>query len=156
MNSIYDFSQIGELEGQRKSLIFSYVICSLFALGIIIAACFVVKNEILLTLIFALILLVFVFGSIVFWKIKYAILRDAIAFLENMELGIKSDFVGAFVGVEVMGNDESFDRYTFRGADGNSTYLIHKSCSADFTVGEKYHTELVGSYILRWEKYENR
>lgn len=156
MNNIYDFSQITELDRQRKRLILGYVIYALFVFGILISACFIIKNNILLTLIFTLILLVFTFSSIIFWKIKYAILRDGIAFLENMEIGIKSDFVGIFIGVEARENDDAFDQYTFRDAGGNVTYLIHKSCPASFTVGEKYHTEQVGSYIYRWEKYENR
>ena len=156
MNNIYDFSQTSELERQKRRLIFGYVIYLLFLFGIIISSFFVVKNVILLTLIFALILLVFIFSSIIFWKIKYAILRDNIAFLENLEIGNKSDFVGVFLGLEARINDEHFDRYAFQGDGGKVTYLIHKGCRADFTVGEKYHTEQVGSYILRWEKYENR
>ena len=156
MNNIYDFSQIGELERQRKRLIFGYVIYALFVLGIIVSSCFVIENNILLTLIFALALLVFIFSSIVFWKIKYSILRDNVSFLENMEIGNKSDFVGVFLGVEPCENDAHFDKYTFEYRGGRTTHLIHKSCSVGFNVGEKYHTEQVGSYIFRWEKYENR
>lgn len=157
MNNIYDLSQIRELEGQRKRLIFNFVISVLCALGVIAAACLLIENALILTLVFSLVMLSLGVWSVLFWRIRYAILREHIAFLENMEMGNKSDFVGIFVGVEKSEDaDGYFDRYVFRAAGREETFLVHSGCPVDLVSGEKYHTEQVGSYIFRWEKYENR
>ena len=150
MNYIYKTNEIEKLSEKQKRLVIKYV---LFVIGFIIVltfSCFTVKNNILLTAIFASILLVVIFSSIVFWKVKYGILNKHKAFIDDMEMGVKNDYSGHFEKKE-SSDSEDFDSYIFNSSNKKTSFLIHRHYSIDFIEGEKYHVEHVGNYIYRWE-----
>ena len=81
MNKIYDFGIIPKISAQQKRLVYSYIwFVILFAAALAIA-CVSIKSNLLLTIIFAVFLLCFILGSILFWKIKYGILKKYKVFL---------------------------------------------------------------------------
>lgn len=158
MNNIYNYNEIERIGRRLRGYIAGFIICSLCILCLIVVDLLLVHNPLFASMIFALVLLIYILSSLAFWKIKYAILKEHLAFLENMDMGLKKDFAGIFLrkAEQTCENDFAFNNFVFLGANGEVSLLVHKSCSADFTVGEKYHLEQVGNYIYRWEKYENR
>ena len=152
MNKIYDFEQIEEIRAEQKKLIFRYVFFVLCFIVAVAISCIVVKNNILLTVIFAFLLLCLIIVSILLWKIKYGILNEYKKFLDNMETGKRTDYVGEFEGkIECSGEEESFDSYIFVYLGKKTSFYIHKQCEVDFAKGKKYHIECIGSYICQWE-----
>ena len=157
MNTIYDFNEIERIGQKLCGYIGGFILYSLCIFGLIVIDLLLVRNPLFASLIFALVLLIYILSSVVFWKIKYAILKEHLTFLENMDMGLKKDFVGVFLRTaETCENDTAFNNYVFLGANGEEHFVIRKSCSVSFATGEKYHIEQVGNYIYRWEKYENR
>jgi hypothetical protein len=152
MNNIYDFAEIGQLIAERKRLKNIYVGLCVVALLFIAILCLFIENNILLTLAFALILLFFILFSVAFWKIKIGILNEYVSFLENIEIGNRSDYVGTFAEKLATRGDDNFEKYVFVSSSGEKELLIYKKHSVDFSSGEKYHLEQVGSYLCRWEK----
>jgi hypothetical protein len=152
MNNIYDFAEIGQLIAERKRLKNIYVGLCVVALLFIAILCLFIENNILLTLAFALILLFFILFSVAFWKIKIGILNEYVSFLENLEIGNRSDYVGTFAEKLATRGDDNFEKYVFVSSSGEKELLIYKNHSVDFSAGEKYHLEQVGSYLCRWEK----
>ena len=157
MNNIYDYNEIERIGRRLRGYIAGFIIYSLCILCLIVVDLLLVHNPLFASLIFALVLLIYILSSLAFWKIKYAILKEHLAFLENMDMGLKKDFAGVFLRTEeAYEKDASFNNYVFLGANGEVPLLIHKSCSVSFSKGKKYHIEQVGNYIYRWGKYENR
>lgn len=152
MNNIYDTGESEVIGKRQKRLIISYVLSAIVFLSIILLSCLGIENNILLTAVFALLLLAFLLFSVLFWKIKYGILRDYSRFLENMEIGKRDDYVGSFAEKLTARNDgESFDSYVFLSSGKKTSFLIHKSRAVDFSQGENYHLEHIGGYLYRWE-----
>lgn len=157
MNNIYDFSVIEKIGRRLRGYIGGFILYSLCIFSLIVLDLLLVHKPLLASLIFGIFLLIYILSSVIFWKIKYAILKQHLTFLENMDMGLKKDFVGEFVKTEdTCEKDAPFNSCVFLGANGNVPLLIHKSCSINFAKGEIYHIEQVGNYIYRWEKYENR
>lgn len=158
MNNIYDFNGIDRIGHRLRGYICGYILYSLCIFCLIALDFLFVHNPLLASFIFAIVLLIYILSSVVFLKIKYAILKEHRDFLENMDMGLKKDFLGIFLrkAEQTCENDFAFNNFVFLGANGEVSLSVHKSCSADFTVGEKYHIEQVGNYIYRWGKYENR
>ena len=155
MNKIYDFEQIDKIRAEQKKLIFHFVLYAVGFIVLTIFACLLIKSNILLTLIFALALLAFVLYSIVFWKVKYGILREYKTFLDNLETGRREDNVGVFEGLgESRPNDEDFIKYIFVSSNTKKCLLTDDFHKIDFVKGKKYHLECVGEYIVQWKMIE--
>jgi hypothetical protein len=152
MNKIYDFVEIEKIRSMMGKLIFKYVMFAICFVATITFACLLIKNNLLLTLIFAFLLLIFILASVLFWKIKYGILKSHRAFLENMELGKNDNFVGDFVKCEKNENeDDPFDAYIFASNGVRVKFLIHNKYAVCFTEGKRYHIEHIGNYVNQWE-----
>lgn len=152
MNKIYDFSQIQEAREKQNKLIFSYIIYLICLVCAIALAWILVDNNLLFTIICALILLFFILFSIAFWKIKYGIIKEYRVFLDNMETGKREDYVGMFEGkIDAKSDEESFDTYVFVNSNKKTELLIYKQYSICFLKGKKYHIESVGNYVYQWE-----
>ena len=152
MNKIYDFELVEELRKKQSKLILNYVIfviCFLVALLLTFA---LIDSNLLLTILFALLTFSFSLFSIVFWKVKYGILKEYSAFLDNIETGKREDFVGIFARKE---NADShlgcFDTYVFTYLDKETAFFARIEHSVEFSVGGKYHLEHVGNYVYQWE-----
>ena len=157
MNNIYDLSDIQIIGRTLRGYIGGFTIYSLCVFGLIMADLLLIHMTFVAVMIFAIIILLYILSAILFWKIKYAILKQHMMFLENMDMGMKSEAVATFIGMaDIYDEDDSFDHYNFRGGSGDMVLLIHKGYSVSFVKGEKYYIEQVGSYIYRWGKYENR
>ena len=155
MNKIYDFSQIDRVRKQINALIVKYVIFVLICLVSIAIACAVIDNNVLLTAVFALVVLCLALGSILLWKIKYGILKGFLAFLDGMETGNIEDFVGTFdQKISSLSDSEPFDTYVFEDASGEKKFLIHKQHKQSFIKGRKYHVLYVGNYLSQWESLD--
>lgn len=153
MNRIYDFSQIGDIRARQKKLIFSYALYSLcFIVSLIIFNIFI-KNNLLLTLIFAVVLLTFILFSVCFFKIKYGILEKYRSFLDDLETGKAEEYIGVFEKKTGANEDEEwFDICDFSSTEGNKSFLVHKQTKIEFEEGRKYHLTYVGKYMLEWKK----
>ena len=152
MNNIYDFSEISELRDKQNKLIFQYVIYAICFVLALALACIAIENNILLTAMFAFTLLIFIFFSILFWKVKYRILDDYRKFLDDMETGKQDDYVGVFSGKSSLGSDdEPFSTYTFLSLGKETGFMIHNQHSVCFEKGKKYHIQHVGKYVYQWE-----
>ena len=158
MNNIYNYNEIERIGRRLRGYVGGFVLYSLCIFSLSVLDLLLVHKPLLASLLFGTVLLIYILSSVTFWKIKYAILKQHLTFLENMDMGLKKDFAGIFLrkAEQTCENDFAFNNFVFIGANGEVSLLVHKSCSADFTVGEKYHIEQVGNYIYRWEKYENR
>lgn len=155
MNNIYDFSQIQTMRYRQNKLILSYILYTLCFAVALVLSCYLVKSNLLLTIIFALLLLFFILFSIVFWKIKYGILNEYKLFLDNMEMGNREDYVGVFTGkVTSQSDEEPFDTYLFVSSNKKTSFLIHNQHPVQFSEGKRYHIEHVGSYVYQWEIIE--
>ncbi len=150
MNNIYDSKDFQEINASQKRLVIKYVLFLILFIIVLTISCFTIKNNILLTVIFASLLFVVIFSSIVFWKVKYGILNKHKAFIDDMEMGVKNDYVGYFEKKE-LSEEEDFDSYIFNSSNKKTGFMIHSLYSVDFTEGERYHIEHVGNYIYRWE-----
>lgn len=151
MNKIYDFEIIREISTQQKKLIYSYIVCVILFVAALIIALVSIKSNLLLTIVFAVLLLCFILGSILFWKIKYGILKEYKTFLDDMEMGYKEDFVGEFSERLAIADDDRFDAYLFDSVTKKVSFLVHKQHSMDLIKGKRYHLECVGIYIYQWE-----
>lgn len=155
MNNIYDFNEIYEISSRQKKLIIEYVIFVICFLLALVLACIYLDNNILLTVVFAGALLTFILFSIVFWKVKYGILKEYKSFLDMLETGKSDSFVGIFERkFEESDDEEAFEKYVFISSNKKSEFLIHKLHRIDFIEGQKYHIECVGRYICQWEIVE--
>lgn len=155
MNSIYDFNEIQEISAMQKKLIWHYVVYSMCFLTVLVLACIYIDNNILLTTLFALALLSFILFSIVFWKIKYGILKEYKEFLDKLETGNPLSYVGIFERKSSQCNDsDEFDTYIFTYSNKEMEFLIHNKYSVNFVKGEKYRIECVGNYVCQWEIVE--
>ena len=96
MNKIYNFDELEEIRTRKKKLIFEYLLCVLIFLVALILICVIINNNVLLAVIFFVLMSFFILFSIVFWKIKYGILKTRGMFLDNMESGRREDYVGIF------------------------------------------------------------
>ena len=152
MNKIYDFNELEEIRVRQKRLIFQYIIYLVSLVAIIALACICIKNNILLTAVFFVLLLFFALFSVVFWKIKYGILKTRKSFLDDMESGKREDCVGIFEEMVTSSSDEEdFDKYTFIASNKKTNLVIHKQNRVCFLKGKKYHLEHIGGYIYQWE-----
>ena len=151
MNKIYDFDVIREISTQQKKLIYSYIWYTILFVVALIIACVSINSNVLLTVVFAVLLLCFIFGSILFWKIKYGIFKEHKIFLDNIETGNKEDFVGEFSERLTAADEDTFDVYIFDFASKKVSFLVHRQYSFDLIKGKKYHIEHVGNYIYQWE-----
>lgn len=152
MNNIYNFNDIEKIRSRQKRLVVGYALAVLCFIGVLALAFFILKNNIVLTVVFALLLFFFILSSIVFWKVKYVILSEHKTFLDNIETGIKSDYIGSFVGMDTDKlSEEPFDSYIFVSTNKSTSFLVYNQYSPKFIKGEKYHIEYVGSYLYRWE-----
>lgn len=151
MNSVYDFSEIQLISDRQKRMIFGYVLVTFCFAILLTFICFTLKNSLLITLTFAILLSIFILASILFWKIKYGILNEYKVFLDNMETGNRSDYVGRFMGREEAAGEESFDRYIFIYSNKQTSFLIHKQHAVDFSKNVNYHIVHVGSYVYGWK-----
>lgn len=152
MNNIYGAGEPEVIGKRQKRLIISYALFAVLFVSLILLSCFGIENNILLTAVFALLLLTFLLFSVLFWKIKYGILREYNRFLENLEIGKREDYVGSFVEKQTAADEgESFDSYVFLSSGKKTGFLIHKGHSVDFSQGESYHLEHIGGYLYRWE-----
>lgn len=151
MNKIYDFDVVREISTQQKKLVYSYIWYTILFVVALIIACVSINSNVLLTVVFAVLLLCFIFGSILFWKIKYGIIKDYKVFLDNMETGNKEDFVGEYIEMFTAADEDTFDVYIFDFASKKVSFLVHKQHSLELIKGKKYHLEHVGKYIYRWE-----
>ena len=154
MNNIYDFEQIEETRGKQKTLLLAYIATIIFFAGVVATVCLLIENNVLLTVIFALVLFFFILYSILFWKIKYGILTQYRVFLDNLESGNREDYTGLFCEKIVDDNDEFYDTYVFVSGNDKVNFLIHKQHTQAFTKGKKYHIEPVGNYMCQWEIIE--
>ena len=155
MNKIYDFNELEEIRARQNILIFQYVIYLLGFMITIAIACIFIKSNILLASIFFILLLFFALFSIVFWKIKYGILKKRKSFLDDMESGKREDYVGVFDEMLTSsGDEEDFDIYIFIASNKKTNLVIHKLNRACFLKGKKYHIEHVGACIYQWEIVE--
>lgn len=152
MNNIYDFAEIEQAIAERKRLKRIYACLCVAAFLFMAIPYFVIENNLLLTLTIAILLLFFIFFSVAFWKIKIGILNEYISFLENLEIGNRSDYVGTFAEKLATDGDDNFEKYVFVSSSGEKELLIYKNHSVDFSRGEKFHLEQVGGYLCRWEK----
>ena len=151
MSKIYDFGIIPKISAQQKRLVYSYIgFVILFAAALAIA-CVSIKSNLLLTIIFAVFLLCFILGSILFWKIKYGILKKYKMFLDNIETGNKEDFVGEFSERLAVVDDDECEVYIFESMSKKTGFLVHKQHSMDLIKGKRYHLECVGNYMYQWE-----
>ena len=121
---------------------------------LLILICITIENNILLAAIFFVLLAFFILFSIVFWKIKYGILKKRESFLDNMESGKRGEYVGIFEESVVAQNNEEFDVYVFSASNKKTDFLIHKQNRACLEKGKKYHLECVGDYVYGWEIIE--
>ena len=155
MNNIYDLSEIQNLRINEHNLIFRYVIyiiCFIVILGLL---CITVENNLLLTVIFALILLSFILFSILFWKIKYGIINKYKSFLDDLETGKTDDYVGVYSG-RVITEDEELSSigYVFLSSGKEKTFLVLGQDAICFEEGKKYHLVHIGDYLYQWEILE--
>ena len=154
MNKIYNFNEIEEIRTRKKKLVFEYLLCVLIFLVALILIYTTVKNNILLAIVFFVLLSFFILFSIVFWKIKYGILKARELFLDNMESGRREDYVGIFEESIAAENDEEFCVYVFSSTNKKTDLLIHKHNRTCFEKGKKYHLECIGDYVFGWEIIE--
>ena len=155
MNKIYDFSQIERIRKQFFPLIMRYVLFVLCCIVAIAVACAMIENNVLLTLIFALLVLCFLLGSVLFWRIKYRLLKSYMTFLDNMETGKREDYVGKFEEkISSLDDCEQFDIYVFDNSSAKTSFLIHKQHPMSFAKGQKYHLEHIGNYLYQWENID--
>ena len=153
MNDIYGRGEPEVIGRRQKRLIIYYAIFAVLFVSLILLLCLGIENNVLLTAAFALLSLAFLLFSIVFWKIKYGILREYSRFLENLEIGKRDDYVGSFVEKQAVTDEgDSFDSYVFLSSGKITSFLIHKGHPVDFSHGECYHLEHIGGYLYRWEK----
>ena len=153
MNKIYDFEQIYAVKAAEKRLILRCVLYLLCFAAVIFIACITVENNLLLTVIFAVLLLLFILFSIVFWKIRFVTLKEYESFLDKLDTGRHEDYVGTFIG-ESNSCDESFCSYVFMSANKEESFLIHKLNRIELEKNKKYHIEYIGKYMYQWEIIE--
>ena len=151
MNKIYNFDELEEIRTRKKKLIFEYLLCVLIFLVALALIYITIKNNILLAVLFFVFLSFFILFSIVFWKIKYGILKTRGMFLDNMESGRREDYVGIFEESIAAENDEEFCVYVFSSSNKKRDLLIHKHNCTCFEKGKKYHLECIGDYVFGWE-----
>ena len=155
MNKIYDFDEIERIQQRQKKIFFTYALYALSFVAVVVLACLFVENNVLLTLIFALLLSFFILFSVAYWKIKYGILNRYRLFLDNLETGNREDLVCKFVGKEMAEEeDQMLDKYIFTSSGKSKEFLIHRNHSVRFIEGKKYHIEYIGDYVYRWETIE--
>ena len=155
MNKIYDFDEIERIQQRQKKVFFTYALYALSFVAIVVLACLFVENNLLLTLIFALLLSFFILFSVAYWKIKYGILNRYRLFLDNLETGNREDLVCEFVGKEMEEEeDQMLDKYIFTSSGKSKEFLIHRNHSVCFIEGKEYHIEYIGDYVYRWEIIE--
>lgn len=155
MNKIYDFDSIFAIRKEQKRLIMLFALFCLCLIAAVAIACSLIENNLLLTAIFALLLLGFLTASVLLWKIKYAILRDYLTFLDNMETGSRQDFAGIFEEKQDASQGaEPFDCYVFCENGKKHSLLIHVHHPAAFVKGKSYRLECVGRYVYQWELME--
>ena len=150
MNRVYDFEQIYTVKEAEKELIIRYILYLLCFVAAVLIACITLENNLLLTVIFAVLLLLFILFSIIFWKIRFGILKEYESFLDKLESGKHEDYVGTFIG-EINSFDEYFDCYVFISSDKESSFLIRKVNRVELKKNKKYHIEHIGKYICQWE-----
>lgn len=152
MNSIYDFTDIEKIRIRLQKLFFYYILYAMCFITAIILSVVLIKNNLLLTVIFAFLLLLFILFSICFWKIKYGILDKYRSFLDNLETGKRDDYLGVFKQKTDDKNDEGcFDIYIFNSSAGEKNFLVRKEHPICFEVGKKYHLTHVGKYLFEWK-----
>ena len=150
-NKIYDFDLIFQLKARQKGLVFSIFLLFLAFLGLMAIFCAVIESNILLTVIFALLLLSFLLSSVLIYKIKYHRIGELITFLDNLETGSRDELFGRFKEKTPAECDESpYDKYVFIASGKEIELMIHSSHSAPFEKNEKYRLECVGGYIYGW------
>ncbi|MBO5716282.1 MAG: hypothetical protein J6S23_07835 [Clostridia bacterium] len=155
MNKIYDFCELDEIRARQNKLIVNYVIYVLCFVVAIALACICIKNNILLAAIFFILLLFFALFSIVFWKIKYGLLKKRRLFLDDMESGKREDYVGIFEEMlSSLSDEDDFDTCVFVASNKKTNFLIHKQNRTCFLKGKKYHLLHVGNYVYQWKIIE--
>ena len=154
MNKIYNFSEIPKIRRSQNKLIFRYIIYAICFFAAIAICCLTVKNNIILTLIFAILSFIFILFSVCFWKIKYGVLREYGLFLDNMEMGNTSELICMYEGKTETAGDESFDSYIFTSSGESLVFLVHNQHSVAFKIGSKYRLLHVGKYLIEWEEAE--
>ena len=155
MNRIYGFNEAEEIILRQKKLIGYYILLVLCFVFAILVSCFAIKNNILLTVVFATLLLSFMLFSICFWKIKYGILEKYKSHLENLETGKREEFRGTFVKIlddTEMGED--FNVYVFASSTEEMEFLVHKQKKICFDVGKSYCITHIGKYLFEWGNIE--
>ena len=152
MNKLYDFYHIQETREKQKELTIAYAFYVICFIGIIVPILIFVEDNALISVIFALLLFGFILFSVAFWRIKYGVLNRYKLFLENMEMGKRDEYIGAFKEKICATDDkDQFDIYVFEISNKRTKFLIYKQCSLEFLVDRKYHFESVGNYVYQWE-----
>lgn len=152
MNNIYDFTELDKIREQQRGLIRQYVIYSICFIALIALLFAVIENNMLLCIAFALLLIAYLLFSLLFWKIKYGILRMYAQFLDNMETGRGEDYIGVFEEkMSCADEDIPFEKYVFIRFGKRSEFLVSKNASITLEIGKEYHIEHIGKYINRWE-----
>lgn len=151
-NNIYDFSEIGAIRLRQNRLILCYVLYALCFIAAIALCCILIENNLLLTTVFALLSLLFILFSVCFFKIKYGILKNYRAFLEDFETGHREELFGRLENIISASDDEWFDTYVFSSHEDKRELLVHKSAGISLDEGCEYRLIYIGKYLLEWEK----
>ncbi len=152
MNNVYDLSVILELRKKQNGLIVRYVIYLICFFAFIWILAVAIEDNLLLTVIFAFVLLFFIFFSILFWKIKYGIVNSYRSFLDDLETGKQDDYVGVYKGKTVTDcKDINFDGYIFLSSGKERVFLALSEGIIGFEEGKEYHLVHIGDYLYQWE-----
>lgn len=155
MNRIYDFGEIQEIRLYQRKLVLNYALYTLCFIAAIILSCILIKNNLVLTVVFAIAILFFILFSICFWKIKYGILDSFVSFLDDLDTGKKDECIGVFEArADDLTDSESFDIYIFTSSQEKVQFLIHRQHKVCFDEGKKYHLTHVGKYLYGWESLD--
>jgi hypothetical protein len=147
MNKVYDFENIDKIRERTGRLILRYIVIAVGFFMLVALDFVLVENNLLLTLIFAVLMLLFILFSLVYFRVSVGILREYRIFLEKLEMGRQSDFVGVFEGVNFSESNDKYECYVF----SSERFFVRRETPIMFSQGEKYHLEHIGKYIYRWE-----
>lgn len=155
MNKVYDFSELEKIRIRQRKLILCYAISVVCFLSAIFVFCTFINNNVILTTVFAVTLLVFILFSICFFKISYSIPETYRSFLDDLDTGRKEECVGVFEKkTDAIDNGEWFDYYIFSSSEGEVSFLALKQSSVSFVEGEKYLISYVGKYLYEWKRID--
>lgn len=100
---------------------------------------------------------VFVWFSVIFFKIKFSLLRDDVRFYRMQENALINYARGAFRGAEGEGKEGGlcFCYLTFETAEGLKKYRLKQGIKVPFAQDKLYDLELAGDLVTGYAEAEN-